>query len=285
MIDGDTFQKFMFDDLHIRGEWVRLSDSIHQATEHSSYQNEARDLLGQTIVASLLLTGTLKFEGRLSIHARGQGQLSLLMAEATNQRTFRGLASYEGTLPEGQDLKSLLGDAQLAITIDPEKGQRYQGIVPLERHTIDACIAHYFELSEQLDTHFFLHADEQGCFGLMLQKLPDYAKVEDQDAWDRVTQLANTLSADEVKGVDNETLMVRLFHEEKVTVYDKEAVRFQCSCSRQRSLASIEALGEQEALQILEEEPKIQVDCQFCNKHYEFDRQDINQIFGMGNPH
>lgn len=285
MIDGDTFQKFMFDELHIRGEWVRLSDSFHQAIEHTDYQEEARDLLGQTIAASLLLTGTLKFEGRLSIHARGQGQLSLLMAEATNQRTFRGLASYEGQLPSDQDLKTLLGDAQLAITIDPDKGQRYQGIVPLERHTIEACIAHYFELSEQLDTHFFLYADERGCYGLMLQKLPDYAQVEDQDAWDRVTQLANTLRAEELKDVDNETMMVRLFHEESVSVYDKEAVRFQCSCSRQRSLASIEALGEQEALQILEDEAQIQVDCQFCNKHYEFDREDINQLFGMSNPH
>lgn len=285
MIEGDTFQRFLLDELHIRGEWVRLSDSFHEATHDLNYPENLRSLLGQATAASVLLTGTLKFDGRLSIHARGEGTVSLLMAEATNRRTYRGLVDWAGDVDTGASLVDLLGSAQLAITIDPDKGNRYQGVVPLEREHLADCLAHYFELSEQLDTFLMLESNESGCFGLMLQKLPDYKTIEDQDAWNRIVQFAKTLKIEEFMETDNETLMLRLFHEENVLSFDKEAVSFECSCSRERTLSSIETLGEDEALEILENSATIAVDCQFCRKHYEFDREDIVALFNLGASH
>ncbi len=285
MIDQDTFQKFLFEELQIRGEWVRLGNSFQQATKNMSYPPEVKTLLGETLAASVLLTGTLKFDGRLSIHARGEGPLSLLMAETTNLKTFKGVAHWQGDLKEGLPLKDYLGNAQLVITIDPDRGNRYQGIVPLERETLSECLEQYFELSEQLDSYILLGADEQGCFGLLLQKLPDYREIEDQDAWDRVTHLAKTLSADEMVSTDNETLLMRLFHEEKLICYEVEPVEFQCSCSRERTAASIQSLGEEEALDILEHEAEITVDCQFCAARYTFDRRDVQNLFDLGQPH
>jgi molecular chaperone Hsp33 len=285
MLEGDSFQKFMFDDCHIRGEIVRLSDSFQQAIESKQYSTVVRQLLAEATAATLLMTGTLKFEGRLSLHARGQGPLTLLMAEATNTKSFRTIASYTDDLPDEGELRMLLGKAQLAITIDPEKGNRYQGIVPLEHATMAECLARYFDLSEQLETHFMFSSDADGCYGLMLQQLPDYKNIEDQDAWDRIRQLSETLGFDELKEHSNAEILHRLYHEEKVSVYESEPVNFQCSCSEERSLASIEALGREEALTILEEESVIQVDCQFCGQHYEFDRAKINTVFNIGKPH
>ena len=115
----------------------------------------------------------------------------------------------------------------------------------------------------------------------MLQKLPDYVHIADQDAWDRLTQLANTLRADELAQTDNQTMTLRLFHEEEVSILDSERVQFACSCSEERSSASIQALGQEEALDILECEPVISVDCQFCGQHYEFDRKKIQALFGL----
>lgn len=285
MLEGDSFQKFMFDDCHIRGEIVRLSDSFQKAVESKQYPIVVRQLLAEATAATLLMTGTLKFEGRLSLHARGQGPLTLLMAEATNTRSFRTIANYTDDMPDEGELRMLLGKAQLAITIDPEKGNRYQGIVPLEHATMAECLARYFDLSEQLETHFMFASDEGGCYGLMLQQLPDYKHSEDQDAWDRIRQLSETLGFDELKAHGNAEILHRLYHEEKVSVYESEPVNFQCSCSEERSLASIEALGIEEALNILEEESVIQVDCQFCGQHYEFDRVKINTLFNIGKPH
>jgi len=285
MIEGDTFQRFLLEELHIRGEWVRLSDSYQEATKDLEYPENLRSLLGQAAAASVLLTGTLKFDGRLSIHARGEGVVNLLMAEATNRRTYRGIVDWQGEVDPEASLVELLGNAQLAITIDPDKGNRYQGVVPLERENLADCLAHYFELSEQLDTFLMLEANENGCFGLMLQKLPDYKDIEDQDAWNRIAQFAKTLKIDEFMAADNETLLLRLFHEEKVLSFDKEPVKFECSCSRERTLSSIETLGQDEALEILENTATIAVDCQFCRKHYEFDRADIVELFRLGSSH
>lgn len=285
MQDKDSFQKFLFDALHIRGEWVRLNDSFSQAVKDKNYPPLIESLLGETAVASVLLTGTLKFEGRLSIHARGAGPVTLLTAEATHQKTFRCLSHYQSDLPDSNDLQELLGQAQLAITIDPVNGQRYQGIVPLERHRLTDCLAHYFELSEQLDSFFMFATNEHAAYGLMLQKLPGYREIEDQDAWERIVKLAETLGPREFADNDNATLSHRLFHQEDVTLFDPETVSFACTCSRERSLASIRSLGKDEALDILESEPVIGIDCQFCNAHYEFDRSEIHHLFGIGPTH
>lgn len=285
MLEGDSFQKFMFDDCHVRGEFVRLGASFQKACASKNYPQQLKALLAETSAASVLLTGTLKFEGRLAIHARGEGPVSLLMAEATNTREFRSIANFDDTAENFENLTQMLGKAQLAITIEPNKGNRYQGIVPLEKPTMGECLADYFKYSEQLDTYFMFGSDDQGCFGLMLQKLPDYKFIEDQDAWDRIVQLASTLSFDEVKECDNATLLHRLFHEEKLRVYGSEHVEFVCSCSEERSLASLKALGQEEALDILEHEAVIAIDCQFCGQHYEFNREHINTLFGLGKAH
>jgi molecular chaperone Hsp33 len=281
MINNDTFQRFLFEELHIRGEWVRLGNSFQEATNLMNYPLAIKSLLGQTIAASVLLTGTLKFAGRLSIHARGQGPVSLLTAETTNLRHFRALAKWEGDIQPELDLKGLLGDAQLAITIAPDKGTRYQGIVPMEKDNISECLEHYFELSEQLDTYLLLGANDQACYGLLLQKLPDYRKVEDQDAWNRVVHLAKTMNNEELLNADNETLVTRLFHQEQVILYPSESVVFECTCSEDRSLSAIHSLGEVEALEILEKEEVIAMDCQFCGASYRFDRNDIQKLFSL----
>jgi molecular chaperone Hsp33 len=282
MINNDTFQRFIFEELQIRGEWVRLGNSFQEATHSLNYPSEIKSLLGQTIAASILLTGTLKFAGRLSIHARGQGPVSLLTAETTNLRQFRALAKWEGQIQPEMDLKALLGDAQLAITIDPDKGARYQGIVPMEKNNLSECLEHYFELSEQLDTYLLLGANDDACYGLLLQKLPDYKNIEDEDAWNRVVHLAKTISQDELLNVDNETLVTRLYHQEQVILYPSEPVKFECNCSQERSLSAIYSLGEKEVLDILEKEPVIEMNCQFCGECYQFDRSAIQKLFKLG---
>ena len=281
MINNDTFQRFIFEELQIRGEWVRLEKSFQEATQALSYPLAIKSLLGQAIAASVLLTGTLKFAGRLSIHARGKGPISILTAEATHQRHFRALAKWEGDIQAELDFKELLSDAQLAITIDPDKGARYQGIVPMEKDNLSECLEHYFELSEQLDTYLLLGANDNECYGLLLQKLPDYRKIEDQDAWNRVVHLAKTMDHIELLNTDNETLVTRLFHQEQVIMYPSEPVAFECTCSEDRSLSAIHSLGEQEALEILEKEAIIAMDCQFCGASYHFDRNDIQKLFSL----
>ena len=112
----------------------------------------------------------------------------------------------------------------------------------------------------------------------MLQKLPGNTE-QDQDLWDRLNHLASTVEAEELLTLDSETLLHRLFHEETVRLFDAEPVAFRCSCSAERTLGALEAIGKEECYDILEEQGSIEMDCQFCHAHYRFDRNDIDHLF------
>ena len=276
----DTFQRFLFDNHQIRGEIVRLDKSYTDIKQRQDYPAPLETLLGEALVASVLMSGTLKFEGILSVQARGNGPVNLLMAECTHDKKVRAIAQWDGEIP-ADNLTEQLGAAQLAITIDPKQGKRYQGIVPLEEKRLADCLIHYFEQSEQLSTYILLFCDGTSASGIFLQQLPAQDKESsDDDAWNRITQFASTLTQKEIHELAGEELLNRLFHEEEVTLYPEEAIVFECNCSRERTSNALVSLGQNEVYEILAEQHTINLNCQFCNEQYSFQKPDIDKLFG-----
>ncbi len=278
MASRDQFQRFIFEDSQVRGAWVKLNDSYSEIGNQAPYPASVRRMLGESLAASVLMSSTLKFEGSLSLQAQGNGPLRTLMAECSHDRFIRGLARYDEHAVTEESLDALLGEGRMAITISPDKGQRYQGVVPREEENLAGCLEEYFERSEQIPTSFFLFADENCSAGLMLQKMPGNTE-QDSDLWERLNHLASTVEAEELLGLDSETVLHRLFHEETVRLFDAEPVAFRCSCSRERTLGALEAIGKEECYSILDEQDSIEMDCQFCHAHYRFDRNDIDHLF------
>lgn len=278
MASRDQFQRFLFEHSQVRGAWVQLSDSYRQIGEQAPYPAPVRQLLGESLVASVLMSSTLKFEGTLSLQAQGEGPVQTLMAECSHDRYIRGLARFSDGTGGADSFRALLGKGRTAITITPTTGQRYQGIVPSERDSLAGCLEDYFERSEQIATRLFLFADEERAAGLLLQRLPGHGENDDE-LWERVGHLAATVAADELLTLDSETLLFRLFHEETVRIFDPEPVAFRCSCSRERTLRALEAIGRDECYGILDEQGSIEMDCQFCHTSYRFTRNDIDHLF------
>ncbi|MBJ6136481.1 Hsp33 family molecular chaperone HslO [Marinobacter litoralis] len=278
MASRDQFQRFIFEHSQVRGAWVQLGDSYNEITGQAPYPDAIRDLLGETLVASVLLSSTLKFEGTVALQAAGEGALRTLMAECSHDRNIRGLARFDEQAMTGGTLNEMLGGGRMAITITPDKGQRYQGVVPREAETLSGCLEEYFERSEQLATSLFLFANEGTAAGLLLQRLPGHTE-EDDELWSRVNHLASTVKAEELLELDSETLLHRLFNEETVRLFDPEPVAFRCNCSRERTLGALESIGKEECYSILEEQGSIEMDCQFCHANYRFDRNDIDHLF------
>ncbi len=276
----DLLTRFLFDDLGIRGEFLLLKQTTDELLSKHQYPAPVANLLGEMACASLLLSATLKIRGSTSIQAKGQGPVTSIMAEATHQRTCRGIAIWESD-PENQDLHQLLGQqSTLAITITPQKGERYQGIVALEQEQLDVCLEGYFMQSEQLHTRIklFHHAGMWG--GLLLQQLPLTVDTEEfEENWNRINALTETLTLDEFQGLDSTTLLHRLFHEENIRVLHDEPTSFWCSCSEERTLQMIKSLGQQEANAILQEQGAILVGCEFCHQQYKFDQARIDRLF------
>lgn len=276
----DTFQRFLFDNHQIRGEIVRLDKTYMDIKQRQDYPAPIEALLGEALAASVLMSGTLKFEGVLSIQARGDGPVNLLVAECTHDKKVRAIAQWEGDVP-ADNLTKQLGAAQLAITIDPKQGKRYQGIVPLEEEKLAVCLTHYFEQSEQLSTYILLFCDGSSASGIFLQQLPARDKeLNDDDAWNRITQFASTLTQEEIYKLAGEEVLNRLFHEEDITLYPEEPVAFECNCSKERTGNALTSLGQDEIYEILAEENIIDINCQFCNEQYSYQKADIDALFG-----
>lgn len=282
---ADLIHRFVFDDIPLRGEIVTLCQSFELATQHQQLDTDARCLLGEFLAASNLLAETFKFAGTLTLQVRGDGAVPLIMAEATHDHTIRGLIKFSDenpnrTLP-GANLADSVGAGVLTLTIDPDQGQRYQGIVPLEQSDIAACISGYFSQSEQLPSQMWLFANKDRVSGLFLQTLPPTGDQQaDPEVWRTMTTLTNTLTADEILNLDHETVLLRLFHEYQIRLFDPMPVTFACSCSRERSLNALTALTAEDARALLAERDWIQMNCEFCGAEYHFGSSDLDELFG-----
>ncbi|AMB84140.1 molecular chaperone Hsp33 [Pseudomonas agarici] len=282
--DTDYTQRFIFDDSDTRGELVSLERSYAEVLAKHPYPEPVAQLLGELMAAAALLVGTLKFDGLLILQARSEGAVPLLMVECSSEREIRGLARYEADqVAPGASLADLMPNGVLALTVDPIQGQRYQGIVDLDGATLSECFTNYFVMSQQVGTRFWLNADGQRARGLLLQQLPaDRLKDEEERAasWQHITALATTLTAEELLGLDNETVLHRLYHEEAVRLFDIQPLSFRCSCSRERSGTALVSLGLEDAQElVIERGGVVEIDCQFCNQRYLFDAADIAQLF------
>lgn len=284
--DTDLTQRFLFDDRDIRGEWVTLEHSYADVLARHPYPEPVALLLGELMAAAALLVGTLKFDGLLILQARSEGPIPMLMVECSSEHDIRGMARYEADLiaPDAT-LSQLMPEGALALTIDPIKGQRYQGIVDLHGANLSECFTNYFIQSQQLNTRFWLDARDGRARGLLLQQLPaDRQRDEEErdESWQHVIAMAGTLSTDEW-ALDNETLLHRLYHEDAVRMFDGQSLRFRCSCSRERSGNALVSLGLEDAKQLIEEcGGQVEIDCQFCNQRYFFDNTDVAQLFAGG---
>lgn len=281
MNSQDQLYRFVFESLDIRGEIVQMDASWKAVLERYTYPAAVAEQLGQAMAAVILLSATIKYDGSLILQSQGNGPLRTLVAQATRQRTVRGLARWEGELPEG-NLAKLYGTGQMMLTVVNRGGERYQGIVGLEGENLAEALEGYFNNSEQLATRFWLVADGERAAGLFLQQLP--SELDRQAEWQRIGMLAETITRDELLNLPVQTLLHRLFHEEQVRLFEPEPVAFRCSCSRERIADSLRAMGKAELLSILEEQGAIEVDCDFCNKHYRFDAIDTEQLFIDGVP-
>jgi molecular chaperone Hsp33 len=274
---GDQSQRFLFEEADIRGENVHLDSAYREILAIHQYAYGVGRLLGELLSAAVLLSTNLKFEGKLVLQVRSTGQIPLLMVECDHSLRVRGIArGAEHATSNSNDL--LLCDGQLAITVDPTNGQRYQGIVPLQRGSLAQSLDAYFEQSEQLKTRIWLAADGQRAGGLLLQQLPAQMANDETrrlQQWERACALAATVKDAELLELHSEHLLYRLYHQDPVRLFEPSAVSFYCTCSRERTRNALATLPPTELEELLEELGSITTDCEFCNQRYSFNRSDL----------
>jgi molecular chaperone Hsp33 len=279
----DALQRFVFESTPVRGNIVNLSQTFKQALHQQQMPSGLRRSLGELMAASALLSATLKMRGSLVLQIQSKGLLKLLVVECNSDFGIRATAKWDEAVTDTQDLFELVEQGQCMITLDPkDEGQAYQGIVPLEGNSISEVLENYMLRSEQIDTRIWLSCNGESAAGMLLQKLPETVNqittTHDLDTWNRVSQLANTLTDSELLNLPAETLLTRLFHQEEVRLFEQSPTQFYCSCSRESVANMLRMLGNEELESIIEERGEIEVNCDFCNTLYRFDKIDAAQL-------
>lgn len=296
MLDSST--RFVFVDADVRGNIVRLGDSFKQMTAPHDYPREVQELLGEFLAAALLLSDTIKFEGRLTLQANGKGNVRLLMAEATHEGAVRGIAQLEEAVPasvfKDKNLRQLLSENQLSVgtltvTVEAKGRERYQSIVPLQGETLAECLESYFQQSEQLNTFIRLSANSTQATGMLIQQLPvqmEQDLAQRADRWQTIQVLAGTITEAELNTDANVVLLQHLFADEKIQMFGETSVRFECSCSEQRMAGALVSLGELELASLFQEHQTLALTCEFCGANYNIDDKKLMQLVTEGvKPH
>ena len=273
---SDQLQRFIFEDYQIRGEIAQAHNSFSEIIKKHDYSTEVANLVGELLVATNLIAATLKFAGKITVQLQGDGPVSLAVINANQDQQVRGTARFEGDTA-GLSFKQLIGKGHLMITVSPQEGEPYQGIVALEKSSLSACLEDYFIQSEQLATRIILHASSKNtaqAAGLLLQTLPAVNQHHEAE-FQHVCALASTVKEDELYTLTNEELLYRLYHQEKVRLFEAQPISFKCSCSRERCLASLASITPEEILDMLKEQGNIEMHCEYCGSDYHFEKDDL----------
>jgi molecular chaperone Hsp33 len=276
-MNTDYVQRFLFEHLEVRGRLVCLTGAWQRMLDGRSYPAHIARLLGHTTALAVLLGANQKGARRVTLQVQGSGPVRLLVADCTSELRIRGMASHgEGG---GTSERALFGDGRLALTLeDTASGQIYQSLVPLEGRTLAEIFGHYLAQSEQQPAFLQLHADDAALCGLLLEKLPG-ADARDADGWNRVTQLAATLTLAETVNAQPYDLLVRLFPEELLRVFRLYPVEYHCPYDPQAVERMLRALGRAEVEAILAEQGELRIRNEMCNHEYRFDRAAIETLF------
>jgi len=286
MAQHDQLHRYLFENYAVRGELVTVSESLQQILENHSYPQPVKTILAELLVATSLLTATLKFAGDITVQLQGDGPMSLAVINGNNRQQMRGVARVQGEIADDADLKTLVGNGFLVITITPEEGERYQGVVGLEGDTLAACLEDYFMRSEQLPTRLFIRTGEVegqlAAGGMLLQVLP--AQDTQVNDFEHLATLTDTIKTEEFLTLPANDALWRLYHEEEVTLYDPQDVEFKCTCSRERCAGALKTLPDEEIDSIVAEEGEIDMHCDYCGNHYLFNAMDIAEIRNNASP-
>ena len=293
----DCLHRFSFESLPVRGQWVRLSDTVAAANSVLEYPPPIKNLLNQMLATVAMFADNLKFDGAVALQSRGNGALIRTLAECREQKYLRGIAHLDEQIGEPANpelLSAWLGQGQLALSLIPPADSQqvpYQGLVELQQASLSANLESYLLNSEQLPSRIYLASSTNSVTGLLLQRLPtadlasDVTLVTEEDAWQSILTLADTVTEVELLALPPREILRRLFAEYPCRLHPARSLSYRCTCSRSKSDRTLRILDDQELQELLIEQTEITVDCEFCGSRYTYDAIDVEALInGPTNP-
>ncbi len=281
----DQLNRFVFDDLEVRGEIVQLHDVYGELFHKKQYPLCIKKILAQLTMVCNLITVNLKIKGDITVEIRGDGLLRYASVSSDNSLNFRGIARHNIADPNSDcSFRELVGsNSILLITVHPADAEAYQGIVEVTGFNLSDTLENYFLRSEQIKTKIMLEIQigQDECFGggIILQALPPRSPGHEDD-FNTVSHLLNTLTKDELLYLESDEILFRLFNQFTVRKFNALKVSYKCACTREKCLVALEQLGQDEITKALKESDQnaVVMTCSQCGKKYTFDSREIREF-------
>lgn len=283
MNSKDTLTRFLFKEASIRGEVAHLDETFTTIIYQRPYPTKLKTLLGEALISCLLLVGSIKFDGDITLQFQGDSRLPLLLVQCNSKLEMRAYAKFQEGLLASEYEQAFL-EGKMVITMNQVgKASVYQSIVPIHSMSMSDNLMNYFYQSEQITSRIWLAVADDRAAGMLLQLMPGHeGSLQREQFWEHAVILGETISETELLDLDPEVLLHRLYHETPYYLYDPRRVRFQCRCDLKKMRHVLTVLGEEDTQELLKERGQIDVTCDFCNQHFLFDAIDVAMLFHKG---
>lgn len=275
----DGLQRFIFEKAEIRGEIARLEDTYQTIVAQRPYPEPLKLILGEALIACLLLVGSIKFEGELNLQFEGNDVLPMMIVQCDHLLNIRAFARYAEDKSAKDYQDALLNGKMMLMIKQNHQTESFQSHIPITSTSMSENIMHFFAMSEQVATQVHIAINQQRVVGFLLQLLPGGDTVQRELFWEYASTIGQTLTEDELLNLDNQTILHRLYHEADIRLLIEKEGRFQCRCSSDKMQKLIKMLGENDVHELLKESGYVEITCDFCNQHFVFDAIDVAMIF------
>lgn len=316
----DRVLPFTVPELDLRGRVVRLGASIDTILARHAYPEPVSRVLGEAAALTVLLGTALKFEGRFQLQTKSDGAIPMIVVDFNAPDNFRAVAHVDeeklaaAIADDKLSTGHLLGVGHLGMTVDHgSQMTRYQGVVALERQSLEEAAHQYFRQSEQIPSRIRLGVGsivtnggrQWRAGGILVQFMPnsperlraadlhpgdapegheilanDDADGISDDAWAEARSLVDTVEDHELLDptLESERLLYRLFHERGARVFEPDAVHEACRCSRERVLDMLRGFPEEDRKGLVADDGTLAVTCEFCSRRYEFTPDEVETV-------
>lgn len=282
----DKLYKALIYDNEIALTVIESTNMVNKAIKIHNLTPLTSAALGRTLTVSTFMSKELKsLEDRLFVTVAGDGVGGKITVCGNGKLQMRGsIDNPRADLPlksNGKlDVGGCVGKGRITVTKSMGLKEPYSGSSEIVTGEIAEDFASYYALSMQTPTAIALgvkigkNLKCVGAGGVIMQALPNAKEENLIKAENTIKGLSNLSSIIEKEGIDN--LIKNLFGEIKTEVFYP---KYQCLCSRRKTEKMILSLGKKEAMDIIKEQGKISVSCQFCNKEYLFSEEEVEKLF------
>lgn len=246
--------------------------------------------LGRLLSAGAMMGSMLKGEkDLLTLQIKGDGPAGGLMVTADALGNVKGYANVPDViLPANAlgklDVAGAIGKGALNVIKDMGLKEPYVGQTMLQTGEIAEDLTFYFATSEQVPSSVGLGVlmeknntvKQSGGFIIQLMPFADEAVIKRlEQNLSGITSVTAMLE----EGNTPEQMLGVILDGLDPQVTDSMPAAFSCNCSRGKIERVLVSLGKEEIQDMIDEGQEIEVNCQFCNKHYKFSVEELQALY------